>query len=149
MLYKLEFLNKVKESGVKKADFALLFKRGIGVLCRQKRLEGLMNGGVVLLMITDDGGIRAVNKEYRSIDKPTDVVSLSYFDQGYFPDDSLTGEIIISIETAKLQAKEHKHSLKEELGFLFAHGLLHVFGYDHLKAGERKAMFKLQDEVLE
>jgi probable rRNA maturation factor len=103
----------------------------------------------VVLVIVSDEEIRAVNREYRNIDKPTDVVSLSYFDQGYFPDDSLTGEIFISIDTAKRQAKEHKHSLDEELRFLFAHGLLHVFGYDHLKSGERKAMFKLQDEVLE
>jgi probable rRNA maturation factor len=148
MLYKLEFLNKVTGAGAKKVDFMAVFKRGIKVLERQKLLSGLMNGGVVQLALVGDAEIRQVNNMYRNIDKPTDVVSLSYFDQGYFPEDSLTGEIIISIDTAKRQAKEHKHSLNEELRFLFAHGLLHIFGYDHLKAGERKAMFELQDEVL-
>ena len=149
MAYILEFLNKVKAEGVKKADFAPVFKKGISVLERQKMLCGLMDGGVVQLAIVDDAEIREVNRMYRNIDKPTDVVSLSYFNQGYFPEDSLTGEIIISIDTAKKQAEEHKHSLKEELKFLFAHGLLHIFGYDHLKAAERKSMFELQDQVLE
>jgi len=147
MTYQLEFLNKIKGSQVKKADFAAAFKKGIEAL--KKEIGPLMKGGEVHLTLVDDAEIKEINAEYRNLNRATDVVSLSYFEQeeAQFPTDNLIGEIFISIDTAARQAKKQKHSLKKELVFLFVHGLLHVFGYDHLKAGERKIMFALQDKI--
>ncbi len=97
-------------------------------------------------MVTDKQ-ISALNQEYRGNSKPTDVLSFSYYDEAGFPGENLLGEIAISLPTAQKQAKEHKKSLKEEVQFLFIHGLLHVFGYDHEQLDERKVMFDLQDEI--
>ena len=58
------------------------------------------------------------------------------------------GEIIISVATAKKQAREHGKTLNEEMQFLFIHGVLHVFGFDHIKTAERKIMFDLQDKII-
>ncbi len=107
------------------------------------------------LVLVEDQDIALLNAAYRHKDGPTDVISLSYFKEAVFPrkkkvqaTGDLVGEIMISVDTAKRQALEHGKTLKEELQFLFVHGVLHVFGYDHEKAAERKIMFDLQDEVL-
>lgn len=156
--YNLDFVNRVKNLRVSEKDFLPLLKKAVKILAAKKVLvtghanakaAKKMTGGELQLVLTSDRAIRLINKEYRGLDKPTDVVSLSYFDQPAFPGkEDLTGEIIISVDTAKRQAKEHKKTLKQELQFLFVHGVLHVFGYDHEDAGERKIMFELQDSIL-
>ncbi len=87
--------------------------------------------------------IHEYNKNYRSVDKETDVLS--------FPSDEKKelGDILISFEKAKSQAEEYGHSYERELGFLFVHGVLHCLGYDHMNEDDEKKMFSLQDEILE
>lgn len=147
MSYKLVFEKKVKTE-VRKADFAAAFKNGILALKEEIGLP--IKGGEVHLTLVDDSEIKEINATYRNLNKTTDVVSLSYFEQeeAIFPTDDLIGEIFISVDTAARQAKKQQHSLKKELVFLFVHGLLHVFGYDHLKPGDRKIMFALQDGII-
>ena len=96
-----------------------------------------------------------INKEYRHIDRPTDVISFAFDDNvegelkiNYNKIPHMLGEIFISVDRAKEQAKEYQHSLKREMKFLFVHGLLHLCGYDHMKKEDEMVMFKLQDEII-
>ncbi len=105
--------------------------------------------------IVDDVEIHKINKEYRGIDRPTDVISFAFLDKvdGELPIKHaqvvFLGEIIISIDKAVKQAHDYSHSLEREMAFLFTHGLLHLLGYDHDSDDKEKIMFSLQDEILE
>lgn len=103
--------------------------------------------------IVDNKEIHKINREYRSVDRPTDVISFAFLDDKneIQPKDGSPislGEIIISFEKAEEQAKEYGHSLIREMSFLFVHGMLHLLGYDHMKKEDEVVMFKLQDEIL-
>ena len=87
--------------------------------------------------------MRKLNLHYRGADRVTDVLSFT-LDQ---PDSF--GEIILSYEQAKRQSKTMKHSVRSELTFLLVHGLLHVFGHDHVQERDAKKMFPLQTHILE
>ena len=96
-----------------------------------------------------------INKKYRHIDRPTDVISFAFLDVEnnydkilFSPGPVVLGDIYISLEKAKEQATEYGHSLHRELSFLFVHGLLHLLGYDHMNEEDEKVMFKLQEEIL-
>jgi len=99
-------------------------------------------GGDLNVVFVNDKYIRALNKAYRGKDTPTDVLS---FDYG--PDD-LIGEVYVSVETAERQAKEHKHSLGDELIRLIVHGILHIHGYDHENDADYKKMLVVEKGVL-
>lgn len=87
-----------------------------------------------------------LNKRYHRKNRPTDVISLSYF--GKKMRDPFIGEIFICLPYAKKQAKQIRQSLNEELRFLFIHGLLHIFGYDHKKPRDEARMKKLTYRIL-
>lgn len=119
------------------------------------------------LTLTDNEGIHAINKEYRQIDKPTDVLSFPLVDypepnvfpesieddaEDYFDLDTgelMLGDIIISVEKCKEQAKEYGHSELREYSFLIVHSMLHLFGYDHMEDDERAVMEEKQREILD
>lgn len=120
----------------------------------------------VNLTLTDNEGIHIINKEYREIDRPTDVLSfpmLSYDTPGDFsflmeeneddfnPDtgEAMLGDIIISVDKVKEQAKEYGHSELREFAFLITHSMLHLFGYDHMEPEEAEVMERRQREILE
>ncbi|MDG3132145.1 rRNA maturation RNase YbeY [Streptococcus suis] len=114
----------------------------------------------------DNARVHEVNLEYRGIDRPTDVVSLEYKPESDIivgeedllehPElaelmedfDAYIGELYISIDKAREQAKEYGHSYEREMGFLAVHGFLHINGYDHYTPEEEKEMFQLQEEIL-
>ena len=102
------------------------------------------------VIIVDNNKIHEINKEYRNIDKETDVISFALEDEKSFntKDVRMLGDIYISIDKAKEQAKEYGHSLKRELCFLMTHGFLHLLGYDHMKKEDEEVMFAKQEEVL-
>ena len=79
------------------------------------------------LIVTSNEEIQTINKEYRDIDKPTDVLSFPYEDMPMAP----LGSIVISIDYVQSKAKEFEHSEDDEFTLLFIHGLLHLLGYDH------------------
>ena len=100
-----------------------------------------------------DQFIHKINREYRGVDRPTDVISFAFLDDE--EEKTLVGQkqislgtILISYEKAEEQAKEYGHSLVREMSFLLVHGLLHLLGYDHMTKEDEKVMFKLQDEIL-
>ena len=146
--YTLEFSKGKLTTRAGSSDFEKFLKKAEKVLLLEKGMKKKMSGGVVQLLLVNDADIKKYNNEYRGINKPTDVVSLSYFDEPHFPGDDLGGEVIISVDTAKKQAREHGKTVLEEMQFLFVHGVLHVFGYDHEEPGERKIMFDLQDKII-
>jgi len=98
--------------------------------------------GILNVVFVNDQYIRALNKAYRDKDEPTDVLSFSY------DSDNLIGEVYVSTETAGRQAKEHKHSLSDELVRLIVHGILHVHGFDHEREEDYKDMFAVEKSVL-
>ena len=96
--------------------------------------------------------IHIINRDYRGIDRPTDVISFAIRDglEDFIPDEEKDlGDLFINIDYARKQAREYGHSEKRELGFLFTHGLLHCLGYDHMNPEDEKKMFALQDRILE
>jgi probable rRNA maturation factor len=119
----------------------------------------------VNLTLTDDDGIHEINRQYRQIDRATDVLSfpmLSYEKAGDFdfldeesdddfnPDtgEAILGDIIISVDRVKKQAEEFGHSEKREFAFLIVHSMLHLFGYDHIEAEDAAIMEPKQEEIL-
>lgn len=119
----------------------------------------------VNVLLTDNEAIREMNREYREIDRSTDVLSFPMVDyevpadfshleddpDAYFDPESgelVLGDIVISMETMSAQAKEYGHTEKRELAFLVAHSMLHLSGYDHMEDGEREIMEEKQEEIL-
>lgn len=105
--------------------------------------------------LVDEESIHRINRDYRNIDRPTDVISFAFEDDNDFsnliskdlPRD--LGEIIICTDVAKNQSEEYHHSFLREMAFLFTHGILHLLGYDHMKEDDEKIMFSIQDEIME
>ena len=96
--------------------------------------------------------IHTINRDYRGIDRPTDVISFAIRDDMEFEMvEGLNdlGDIFINIDYARKQAKQYGHSYRREIAFLFTHGMLHCLGYDHMKEEDEKVMFALQDEILD
>jgi len=128
--------------------------------------EGIESGEVSLSFV-DDETIRELNRTYRGLDKPTDVLSFALSEMGEdepdilyeveedesaqgedLPTDAL-GDIVISVPRAIAQAEEYGHSVEREIGFLFVHGFLHLLGYDHGTEEDEKVMFSKQEAVLQ
>lgn len=103
------------------------------------------------VIVVDNEKIHELNKEFRGIDRPTDVITFALEDNEDFPmmDTRVLGDIYISLDKAKGQAVEYGHSFLRELAFLSIHGFLHLLGYDHMKEDEEKIMFGKQEEILD
>ena len=106
------------------------------------------------LVITDDGGIQSLNRDFLGNDAPTDVLAFSALeDNGPFiaaPEASgYLGDVIVSYPRAVAQAQEQGHSPEQELSLLVVHGILHLLGYDHADDEEKAAMWARQDEILD
>ena len=104
----------------------------------------------LVVIIVDNEYIHKINKEYRGVDRPTDVISFALEDEPDIKlDHRILGDIYISIDKAREQANEYGHSLKRELCFLTVHGVLHLLGYDHMKSKkDEEVMFGKQDKIL-
>ena len=94
--------------------------------------------------------IHELNKNYRNIDRPTDVITfaLEDYEDGIKLEHRMLGDIYISIDKAISQAEEYGHDLRREICFLAVHGFLHLLGYDHMEKEEEEIMFSLQEEIL-
>lgn len=124
------------------------------------RFENFEYDAEISLTITDDEGIKAINREMRGIDKATDVLSfpmletddfgaLIIYDEDISDGFVMLGDIVISFETAKKQAEEYGHSFLREIGFLTVHSVLHLLGYDHeTGVSEETEMFEKQESIL-
>lgn len=134
---------------IKKCINAALTLEGVGAPCE------------INVLITNDQGIQAINKAYRSVDRPTDVLSFPMFElePGKLPeswepfrdpDTRLVplGDMAISLERAKEQAAEFGHSVDREVGYLTVHSVLHLLGYDHLDEGPMKRQMRAREEAI-
>lgn len=109
--------------------------------------ENFSEDAEVSVSIVDSDEIREINNKFRKLNKPTDVLSFPLSDTDEYGT-VLLGDIIINIESAVSQAKEYGHSFERELGFLTAHSMLHLLGYDHEFKDDEKIMFAKQEEIL-
>ena len=103
------------------------------------------------VVLTTDENIHEYNREYRSVDRPTDVLSFPA-DEGddlLAPPDGFLGDIMISIPRAREQAKALRHSTEREILFLTVHGVLHLLGYDHMRPEDEQIMLPVQRSIVE
>lgn len=116
------------------------------------KIYGVENSEVSITL-TDDKNIHELNKKYRGIDRPTDVLSFAFreSDEPEILNAELEtlGDIIISVERAKIQAEDFGHSFLREVIFLEVHGFLHLLGYDHMEENDRIEMESEQKFIME
>lgn len=125
-------------------DFTAIIEQALKTL-------GIEDDVEVSCVLVDDERIHEINREYRHIDRSTDVISFAMEDNDQFYVEGMPrtlGDIFVSVDHAKKQAEEYGHSLRREMCFLFTHGILHLLGYDHMTDEQEKEMFGLQDEIL-
>lgn len=111
----------------------------------------LKDGFNASLIIVGKNKIRSINRDYRNKDSVTDVISFANIDSvdyDYLDGTINLGDIFINVDRVVSQAKKYKHSVKREFVFLFVHGLLHLFGYDHMNKKDEEKMFELQDRIV-
>lgn len=110
-----------------------------------------VKNAIFSIIFVEDDEIHRINKEYRKVDRVTDVISFAFEDneEMMYNDIRVLGDIYICIPQMKRQAINYGHSEKRELSFLAVHGLLHLLGYDHMTKEEEKEMFGLQELILD
>ena len=126
-------------------DEKLLYKVANYALEYEKVSNAVLN-----IIIVDNEYIHKINREYRGVDRETDVISFALEDDDTFVKLPIRvlGDIYISIDRVKSQALEYGHSETREISFLTVHGILHLLGYDHMKEEDEKIMFSKQDNIL-
>ena len=111
----------------------------------------------ITVTFTNPENIREINKEYRNIDKATDVLSFPMFEKeeldkkiknNDFLHEDVLGDIIISIQRVEEQAKEYGHSFERELSYMLVHGFYHLMGYDHIQEKDKKIMREKEEKIL-
>jgi probable rRNA maturation factor len=123
------------------------------VLQKAAELYGLSEKAEVSVALCDDATIHQLNRDFRKVDRPTDVLSFA-LNEGEEPEivdgpaEELLGDIIISVDTLTRQAEEYGHSLERELAYLTIHGFLHLMGYDHEIEDDKIEMRKEEEVVL-
>lgn len=139
-MIEIEIINKGKYPIDKK-----MFLRAAQRLAKaDKKLRGRVEA-----VIIDNRLMRKMNKEWRGMDRTTDVLSFAWTEGGNFPGkETPLGQIFISYPRITVQAKECGVGLREELVRMFIHGLLHLIGYDHTRIKDAKKMFALQEKII-
>lgn len=126
-----------------------LLRRVTAEVLRREGVEGEVTLSVV---ITDDEAVRELNRQFRDVDAPTDVLAFGGGQEGDFVtapgEPAYLGDVVISYPRAVAQAEEYGHSIDRELALLAVHGVLHLLGYDHVDEAERTEMWARQDEIL-
>ena len=136
------------------AEYETLINKVMKECFENERLDSLKL--YVSITLTVPEVIHKINKEYRNIDKPTDVLSFPMFEgyeiqelleEGYDKEDTL-GDLVISIPKVEEQAVEYGHSFERELAYMCVHGFYHLMGYDHINDDDKKVMRAKEDEIL-
>lgn len=147
-----------EDGGLKRLPIASNIKTCINAVLKQ---EGVPVKCEINVLVTDDKGIRTINRTARNIDKPTDVLSFPMFELApgelpgdwtpfQDPDTGLVplGDMCISLERAVAQAQEFGHTTRREVGYLTIHSMLHLLGYDHLDEGPQKRQMRAREEAI-
>ena len=138
-----------------KKEYEQIIKK---VLIQCFKEEDLENSKLIItITLTTPDGIRKINKEFRNIDKATDVLSFPMFEKDEltekinernFEYEDMLGDIVISIEQVERQAEEYRHSFERELSYMLVHGFYHLMGYDHIKEEDKKIMRPKEEKIL-
>ena len=127
-------------------DFMSIFEKTIRMLKKNKESN-------ISVIFCNSSQIRIINRDYRKINKETDVISFASQDGAdnfdYLVEEVELGDIFINVDRVYTQAESYQHSIRREVCFLFTHGLLHCLGYDHMNEEDEKIMFELQNKILE
>lgn len=127
-------------------ELRALIRRAVAAALRYEQFEGAAEVSVTLV---DNAGIHELNREYRNVDRPTDVLSFPLFDEVGENGKTVLGDIVLSLERASEQAEAYGHAFAREVAFLCVHSILHLLGYDHETSPEdEKDMFARQEAVL-
>ena len=153
MLCKIDFENR-QELLPLSYKLKMLVRRAVETTLDYEQYENPIE---VSVTFTDNEGIRELNRKFRNIDRPTDVLSFPLFDYTGESEEppvdefvGMLGDIVISLEQAKKQAEEFGHSFEREAAFLTVHSMLHLLGYDHEAGGDEEAdMRRRQREFLD
>ena len=143
---------------MRRLSLSLYLKKCIRTALAQEHVPAACE---ISVLLTDDDGIRAINQAQRQIDRATDVLSfpMFHFTPGQLPADFAAkadpatglvplGDMAISLERVRAQAKEYGHSVQRELGYLTVHSVLHLLGYDHLDEGPMKKQMRAREEAI-
>ncbi len=131
-------------------DLLELLKKAASLCVEAEELDPAICS--VSLTIVDKEEIKQLNKEYRGIDKITDVLSFPQFDfyeEVFYDDELLLGDVVICDDVAKAQAEEYGHSYQREFVYLFVHSIHHLLGYDHMEEDEKIEMRVAEERVME
>ena len=133
------------------AGVRMLVRRCCNAVLKLEKFEGPAE---ISVTFTDNAGIRELNKQYRNKDIETDVLSFPMGENGVYDIDKETGakilgDVVISMEKARDQAELYGHSLQREVGYLTAHSVLHLLGYDHVEKLEKVRMREKEELVME
>lgn len=139
----IEFYNETKDKVVEEKELKKLIKYAL----KYMNLKDV----AFSVIFVDNDKIQELNKNYRNIDRVTDVITfrLADYEEVKCGKITLLGDVYISLDKAKSQSIEYGHSYIRELSFLLIHGFLHLLGYDHMNELDEKEMFSLQEEILD
>lgn len=150
-MYEIEYLDIAKNE-----EYENIIKPVLAECYKQEKLEN--SKLKIQITLTNPENIRKLNKEYRKIDKETDVLSFPMFEKEEidlkikkqdFPYEDILGDMVISIPRVEEQAKEYGHSFKRELSYMVVHSFYHLMGYDHMEEEEKKIMREKEDVILD
>ena len=139
----------------KKEKYEEVIKKVLEHCFKEEKIEN--SKLYITITLTTPNNIQKINKEYRKIDKATDVLSFPMFEKDEleekirkkdFKYDDVLGDIIISIDKVEEQAKEYGHSFERELSYMIVHGFYHLMGYDHIKEEDKKIMRPKEEKIL-
>lgn len=137
--------NDYKNHEVDESRYAVIFSSILNILNKKGDYD-------LSLTLVDNKKIQEINRDYRSLDEVTDVISFAIMDDLEFEIiegmEIDLGDIFISVDRANTQAEDLNQSLEKELEFLFVHGVLHLFGYDHMNKEDEEIMFDLQRKII-
>ena len=149
-MYELEYLD-IEENN----EYENIIKKVVQECFKEENL--LDSKLYISITLTNPSNIRKINKEYRNIDKETDVLSFPMFEKNELDEkiknkdflyEDVLGDIVISIERVKEQAEEYGHSFERELAYMVVHGFYHLMGYDHIKEEDKLIMRPKEEKVL-
>lgn len=149
-MYQIEFLD-IEE----KKEYEEIIKKVVAQCFREEKLEN--SKLYISITLTTPEQIQKINKEYRNIDRETDVLSFPMFEkneieekikENNFEHEDVLGDIVISIDKVKRQAVEYGHSFERELAYMLVHGFYHLMGYDHIKEEDKIIMRPKEEKVL-
>ncbi len=145
----------IYEDVEEKNEYKKIIEKVLSKCFEEEKLKDLKL--CITITLTTPKNIKKINKEYRNVDKATDVLSFPMFEKEELEVkiknqnnkyEDILGDIIISIEKVEEQAKEYEHSFERELSYMLVHGFYHLMGYDHIQEEDKKNMRLKEDKIL-